>query len=65
METYLTLLTQTYQEADYPPAVGTDGAAVDGLQALIDKNIESLTDYTNSLTLEAKTLRFSIQLIVH
>ena len=31
VETYLDLLTQTYQEPDDPSAVGTDGAAVDGL----------------------------------
>ena len=47
VEKNLTLVTQTYREEDYPPAVGTDGAAVDGLQVLIDKNIESLTAYTN------------------
>ena len=29
VESYLALLTQTYQEPDDPPAVGTDGAAVD------------------------------------
>ena len=46
VEKYLTLVTQTYREEDYPPAVGAEGEAVDGLQVLIDKNIESLTDYT-------------------
>ena len=47
MEKYLTLVTQTYREEDYPPVAGAEGEAVDGLQVLIDKNIESLTDYTN------------------
>ena len=47
VENYLTYVTQTYREEDYPPAVGAEGEAVDGLQVLIDKNIESLTDYTN------------------
>ena len=47
VEKYLTLVTQTYREEDYPPVAGTEGGAVDGLQVLIDKNIESLTDYTN------------------
>ena len=47
MEKYLTFVTQTYREEDYPTVVGAEGEAVDGLQVLIDKNIESLTDYTN------------------
>ena len=61
VEKYLTLLTQTYREEDYPPVAGAEGGTVDGLQVLIDKNIESLCYYTiTSLSrLEVKTLRFS------
>ena len=47
MERYLILVTQTCLEEDNPPVTGTEGGTVDGLQVLIDKNIESLTDYTN------------------
>ena len=47
VETYLNLLTQTYQEPDDPPAVATDKAAVDGLQVLIDKNLDNLSEYIN------------------
>ena len=45
--TYLVLLTQTYQEPDGPPAVGTDGVAIDHLQVLFDKHLGNLTDYTD------------------
>ena len=47
MESYLALLTQTYQEPDGPPAVGKNGAAIDHLQVLIDKHLDNLTEYTD------------------
>ena len=50
METYLGLVTQTYQEPDEPPAVGTEGAAgVDGLQVLIDTHINNLAVYSTKV----------------
>ena len=50
VETYLGLVTQTYQEPDEPPAVGTEGAAgVDGLQVLIDTHINNLAVYSTKV----------------
>ena len=47
MERYITLVTQTYWEEDNGPIDETEEGTQDVLHVLIDKNLESLTDYTN------------------
>ena len=47
MERYLTLLTQTYRDEDNVPIDETEEDNQDGLQILIDKNLESISGYTN------------------
>ena len=45
-ERYLTLLTQTYRDEDNVPIDETEEDSQDGLQILIDKNLESISGYT-------------------
>ena len=47
MERYLTLLTQTYRDEDNVPIDETEEDNQDGLQILIDKNLESISGYTS------------------
>ena len=46
MERYITLVTQTYRDEDNVPIDETEEDNQDGLQILIDKNLESISGYT-------------------